>query len=129
MAFDTDLTNYIFQYKTSFWKILGPKRLGYRGYENYPAVKCTKHGKEFQSSTHFSADMVEKLYTEGKMVRCGLTEDVKVSTDGKASGIRKRRIQHIEYEVKSMIDELNKLLEKEGADLRYEFKALTPSQV
>ena len=94
-----DLTGYIFSYKGSFWKVRGPKRDGYSygrvgnsAPKYYPVVKCTKHGKEFQSRNNFSAAMVEKLYLEGAMVKCGLTEDVKVSTAGKASGARKRRI-------------------------------------
>lgn len=119
-----DLIGYIFSYKGSFWKILGPKKEGYgrMGYapKYYPVVKCTKHGKEFQSRNSFSADMVEKLYLEGAMVKCGLTEDVKVSTAGKASGARKRRITHLETELNNILKELNRLLEQEKAP--YEHK-------
>jgi hypothetical protein len=121
-----DLTGYIFQRDKSYWKILGPKRAGYRGYENYPVVKCTKYGKEFQSSTYYSADFIEKQYAEGTMTKCVLKgEALEVSTAGKASGIRKRRIQHLEADIAHQLKELNKLLEQEDAPFRYEFKELT----
>lgn len=118
-----DLTGYIFQRGKSYWKILGLKRTGY---ENYPVVKCTKYGKEFQSSAYYSAAFIEKQYAEGTMTKCVLKgEALEVSTAGKASGIRKRRIQHLEADIANQLKELNKLLEQEDAPFRYEFKELT----
>lgn len=118
-----DLTGYIFEYKGGYWKIQSPKHAGYSSYSNpptyYPVIKCTKHGKEFQSRNSIVAEVVEKIYLEGSMVKCGLTEDVKVSTAGKESGARKRRINHLEAELGTMIKELNKLLEQEKAPYRH----------
>lgn len=110
-----DLTNYIFYHDDyhSYYKITGnwygtDQRRGY-----YPCIKCTKHGKEFTATTSWSCSLIDRLFAEGKMVRCGLTEDVKVSTAGAASGARKRRIQWIEAEMRTLTAELERLKEEE----------------
>ncbi len=117
-----DLTGYIFE-RNGYWKITGPaQRLGYYAGSSFsfPVVKCTKHGKEFSRRDGYGADTVMQLHLQGLTVKCGLTEDVKVSTDGKASGARKRRIKHLEAELASILKEVNGLLQQEKAP--YEHK-------
>lgn len=116
-----DLTGYIFKDPdgANHWKITGAK-FTYTWGDRYPTIKCTKLGKEFTRCNKHVASMIEQLYRDGMLVKCGLTEDVKVSTDGKASGIRKRRIQHLEAELNTLLAEVNKLLAQEKAP--YEHK-------
>lgn len=116
-----DLTGWIFKHKTSYWKIMGPARNSYgsKTPDTYPVIKCTKTGKEFTGCNGFSIDFVMKLYNAGEMSKCELTENVEVSTAGQESGIRKRRIQHLEAELSSALKEVNQLLAEERGKYRY----------
>lgn len=102
----------IFNASGSTWKTTGPKRFALGGH-SYPVIKCTKYGKEFKETNGFSANLVECRYREGHTTQCVLKENVKVSTEGEASGKRKRRIQFLEAEIAAYTKELEELYRQE----------------
>ena len=108
----------IFENRTSFWKVTGPKYASYgsRSKPNtYPVVKCTKYGKEFSATNGFSDTLVEHLYAKGATTAATYKAGEGVSEAGKESGIRKRRILWLEATIKAYTKELEELNTQENA--------------
>lgn len=103
-----------------YWKITGPAKKSVGCY-SYPVVKCSKLGKEYKTTNGFSVAYVTRLNAQGLLYSADTQE--KASTDGKASGIRKRRIDFLVKSMHNMVEELNGLLELEARSEVYELIA------
>lgn len=77
-------------------------------YYSCDVIKCNKNGKEFSQTNGFALTYIlENMLTV-------ITDSVKVSTDGKEAGIKKRRIQWLEAEIISHQNELIQLKKELG---------------
>jgi len=108
----------VFKHENGYWKTTGWPRLRLKSMayhnlnnpEHYSCnvIKCNKNGKEFSQTNGFTLTYIMKN------VLTVVPESVKVSTEGQADGIKKRRIQWLEAEILSHQTELAQLKKELG---------------
>lgn len=102
----------------SFWMVVGAPKyhefFGSKGPEVYPVVKCNKNGKTFARTNGFAVEFVNNLLTASEVGTdvsyfVGNFAKTPARTDGKAIGVKKRRIKYLKSEMAKMTEELARL--------------------
>jgi hypothetical protein len=87
----------VFKRDGSYWKVTGKPRMAIL-LESYPAIRCTKTGKEFKQTNFFSCTFVDRLPWEPG-VKFKPAPAGKVSITGRERGDIKRAITYLKGQI------------------------------
>ena len=98
----------------SFWMVVGEPRRAWANGSSYPVVKCNKNGKTFAKTNGFSVEFLDNLLPASEVGTdvshfVGNFAKTPAKTDGKAIGVKKRRITYLKGEIERMTKELARL--------------------